>query len=71
MKKSADDLIARAVVDSDFRARLMADPDGVIAAEGYDVNDETRARIKEAASASPDAVNAAITAVVRDGGAAK
>jgi len=68
MKKSEKDLIGRAVVDSEFRARLLKDPDGVISAEGYEVADETRSRIREAASSTPTAVAAAIDAAVREGG---
>jgi hypothetical protein len=66
--KSEKDLIGRAVVDAPFRARLLADPDGVIDAEGYVVSDETRARIREAARSTPASVEAAISAAARDGG---
>lgn len=66
--KSDKDLIGRAVVDAAFRARLLADPDGVIEAEGYVVADETRARIKEAASSTTASVEAAIHSAAREGG---
>lgn len=66
--KSEKDLIGRAVVDAQFRTRLLADPDGVIDAEGYTVSDETRARIREAAQSTPASISAAIHAAARDGG---
>ena len=37
-----EDVIARAVTDADFRARLLADPEGTLAAEGYDVAHDPR-----------------------------
>lgn len=68
MSKSEADLIGRAVVDADFRGRLLADPDGTIASEGYEVSDETRRRITEAVNSSPEAIEAAIQTAARDGG---
>lgn len=68
MKRSESDLIGRAVVDTGFRARLLKDPEGVISAEGYEVGSEMRGRLKEAASSSPDAIDAAIAAAAREGG---
>lgn len=68
MKRSEKDLIGRAVVDAEFRTRLLKDPDGVISGEGYEVGEETRERIRQAASASPAAVESAISASAREGG---
>ncbi|WP_437594934.1 Franean1_4349 family RiPP [Sorangium sp. So ce1000] len=68
LKKSEAELIGRAVVDSSFRQQLLADPDRTIQAEGYDVAPETLQRIRDAASSTPEAVDAAIAAAARDGG---
>ncbi|WP_437280738.1 Franean1_4349 family RiPP [Sorangium sp. So ce375] len=67
-KKSEAELIGRAVVDSSFRKQLLADPERTIHAEGYDVGSETLQRIRDAATSTPEAVDAAIAAAARDGG---
>ena len=68
MKKSERDLIGRAVVDAEFRGRLLKDPDGVVEIEGYEISDDARARLRETASLSPAAVEAAIATAAREGG---
>lgn len=67
-KKSEAELIGRAVVDSSFRQQLLADPERTIHAEGYDVGAETLQRIRDAATSTPEAVDAAIAAAAREGG---
>lgn len=54
--KGKEELIGRAVVDADFRKRLLEDPDAVIAAEGYEIDAATLEQIK---SVDPDAAEAA------------
>lgn len=68
MKKPEKDLISRAVVDPNFRKRLLADPDDVIATDGYEISDDMLAQIKKSIAMSPAAVDAAIEAAARDGG---
>ena len=68
MKKTEADLIGRAVVDSGFRKQLLTDPDRILKDEGYTVSPETLARIREAGSSTPEAIDAAIAAAARDGG---
>ena len=67
-KKSQSELIAQAIRDPDFRRRLLADPEAVIAAEGYEVSEEARQQIKDVGQRSPAALEAAILASARDGG---
>ncbi|XXT22227.1 Franean1_4349 family RiPP [Sorangium sp. So ce429] len=67
-KKPEAELIGRAVVDSSFRQQLLADPERTIQAEGYDVGPETLQRIREAATSTPEAVDAAIATAAREGG---
>jgi len=54
--KAQEEIIGRAVVDPDFRKRLLADPEGTIAAEGYSASPEFIAQLKamdsEAAAAA-------------------
>lgn len=67
-KKTESELIGRAVVDSGFRKQLLADPDRTIQAEGYEIGSDMLERIREAAIATPEAVDAAIAAAAREGG---
>jgi hypothetical protein len=67
--KTEQELIAKAVVDSDFRKRLLADPEGVVASDGYEISAGTLKELKKTIAMTPEAVNAAIEAAVRDGGA--
>jgi hypothetical protein len=67
-KKTEDELIQRAIVDSSFRKQLLTDPDRTIESEGYEVGKDMLQRIRDAASSTPEAVDAAIAATARDGG---
>ncbi|KYF74251.1 hypothetical protein BE11_09415 [Sorangium cellulosum] len=67
-KKTEAELIGRAVVDSSFRQQLLASPERTIEAEGYEVGPETLQRIRDAATSTPEAVDAAIATAARDGG---
>lgn len=68
-KKTEQELIGRAVTDPVFRKKLLADPEGVVASDGYEVSAETLAEIKKAVTLTPTAVDAAIESAVREGGA--
>lgn len=67
-KKTEAELIGRAVVDPSFRQQLLASPERTIEAEGYDVAPETLQRIRDAATSTPEAVDAAIATAAREGG---
>lgn len=41
-----EELIGRAIIDADFRARLLADPQGTIEAEGFVVEPELINQLK-------------------------
>lgn len=56
MSKGKEELIGRAVIDEEFRARLLADPAGTIAAEGYEVDQEL---IDQLTNLDPEAAAAA------------
>jgi hypothetical protein len=66
MAKGKEELIGRAVVDADFRKRLLADPDGTIAAEGYEIDDELLAQIKSVDAAAAEAATADLDAAFAD-----
>jgi hypothetical protein len=63
MAKGKDELIGRAVVDADFRKRLLTDPEGVIASEGYEVEPDVIEKIKQL---DPDAAEAAAKGLTTD-----
>ena len=54
--KTKEALFARAVTDPEFRAQLLADPEGTIKAGGYEIDDESLEMIK---SFDADAAEAA------------
>jgi hypothetical protein len=54
-KKTVEELIGRALTDSDFRNKLLGSPEATLAEEGYEVGPEVIEAIK---SANPDEVNA-------------
>ena len=58
-KKNQDDLIGRAVIDPEFRRRLLADPEGTIAAGDYEVSPAFLTQLK---TIDPDAAEAAVAA---------
>jgi len=45
--KGREELIGRAITDKDFRQRLLKDPEGTIRAEGFVVDAETLAKLKQ------------------------
>jgi hypothetical protein len=45
--RGREELIGRAVTDPDFRKRLLEDPDGTIRAEGFQIDAETLAKLKQ------------------------
>ncbi len=61
--KGKEALFGRAVIDPDFRKRLLNDPEGTIAAEGYTVEQEVVDQLKamdaEAAEAAAQNVDEA------------
>jgi hypothetical protein len=46
-QKDLERLIGRAVLDTEFRARLLADPEKVIREEGFDLTEEELEKVKE------------------------
>jgi len=44
--KAQEEIIGRAVIDPDFRSRLLADPEGTIKAEGYTATPEFIAQLQ-------------------------
>lgn len=46
MKKDTKELIGRAVVDTDFRRRLLQDPEATIRDEGYEIDEEVLLKLK-------------------------
>lgn len=61
MAKGKQELIGRAVVDADFRKRLLADPEGVIQAEGYEVGPEVIEQIKSMDPAAAESAAKGLT----------
>ena len=45
--KSQEEVIGRAVIDPDFRDRLLKDPEGTVKAEGYAVSAEFITQLKD------------------------
>lgn len=65
--KTEQDLIARAILDAEFRGRLLKEPEAVIDAEGYQVSPQTRERIKSVATMTPQAIESAVISAAREG----
>jgi hypothetical protein len=63
MDQLPPELLGRAIQDSDFRRRLLADPGGVVAAEGYDLDD---AQLDALSRLDPAIVDDAIDALIGD-----
>jgi len=57
MAKDREALIGRAVTDDAFRRRLLADPEGTLKAEGYDVDPAVVAQLR---TIDPTAADAAV-----------
>ena len=53
--KSLNAMIGRAVVDDNFRGRLLKDPEATVKAEGYDVGTDMLDKIKGIDPAAADA----------------
>ena len=62
-------LVDKAMSDPDFRSHAQRDPDGALAAHGFDLNDDELAAVKEfqqqTAELPPDELNGAIANQVR------
>lgn len=58
--RDLDALIQRAATDTAFRARLIADPAGTIAAEGYEVPQETLSKMENIDQAAAEQALAAL-----------
>jgi Ribosomally synthesized peptide prototyped by Frankia Franean1_4349. len=63
MEQLPPELVGRAIQDSEFRRRLLADPDVVVAAEGYDLTD---AQLEALRNLDAAAVDQAIDAMLGD-----
>ena len=57
-KKGYNELVGRAIVDQDFRKKLLTDPDKVIKDEGFDIAPEILAKLK---AIDPVAAEAAVS----------
>jgi len=60
MSKGRDELIGKAVMDPEFRKRLLADPEKVIADEGYEIDD---ALLEQLRNIDPEAAEAATSSI--------
>jgi hypothetical protein len=65
-EKGTDSLIGRAVIDPDFRRRLLTDPEATIAAEGYEVSPEIMGQLKGMDPAAAEAAAANLDAAFAD-----
>jgi hypothetical protein len=63
MSQIPPELIGRAVQDPDFRHRLLTDPQGAVAAAGFELDEDQIAALKQL---DPEAVDEAIDALVGD-----
>lgn len=68
MDQFPPELLGRAIQDPGFRNRLLADPRGVAAAEGFDLDD---GQIEALSRLDQDTVDEAIAALVGDLNGAK
>lgn len=68
MDKIPPELIGRAIQDPDFRRRLLADPQGAVTAEGYELDQDQIEALQEL---DPEAIDEAIEALVGDLDASK
>ena len=66
MSKGRDELIGRAVMDADFRKRLLADPEKVVAEDGYEIDDELLAQLRNIDPAAAEAATSNIDAAFAD-----
>jgi hypothetical protein len=63
MEQLPPELVGRAIQDTEFRRRLLAEPEGVVAAEGYDL---TEAQMEAIRNLDAEAVDEAIDAMLGD-----
>jgi hypothetical protein len=63
MDQLPPELIGRAVQDPEFRRRLLTDPRGLVAAEGYDLDDD---QLEALSNLDADRVDDAIDALIGD-----
>lgn len=63
MEQLPPELVGRAIQDTEFRRRLLAEPEDVVAAEGYDL---TEAQMEAIRNLDADAVEEAIDAMLGD-----
>ena len=63
MDQLPPELIGRAVQDPEFRRRLLTDPRGLVAAEGYHLDDE---QLEALSSLDADRIDDAIDALIGD-----
>ncbi|MFP3880925.1 MAG: Franean1_4349 family RiPP [Actinomycetota bacterium] len=68
MEQLPSELVGRAIQNPDFRRRLLADPEGVAVAEGYDL---TEAQMDAIRNLDAAAVDEAIDAMLGDPSATK
>lgn len=61
-----EELIGRAVIDIDFRNRLLADPVGTIEAEGYDIEPALLEQLKNLDPAAAAAAAAGLDSAFTD-----
>lgn len=64
--KGKEELIGRAVVDADFRKRLLENPEAVVKAEGYEIDAATLAQIKSVDPAAAEAATSDIDSAFSD-----
>ena len=63
MEQLPPELVGRAIQDTEFRRRLLADPEGLVAAEGFDLTDT---QIEALRNLDAEAVDQAIDAMLGD-----
>lgn len=56
-KKGYNELVGQAIIDADFRKKLLSDPEGVIQAEGFEVEQAIVDKLK---AIDPVAAEAAV-----------
>ncbi len=57
-KKGYNELVGQAIIDADFRKKLLADPEQVIADEGYEIDQAVVDKLK---AIDPVAAEAAVS----------
>lgn len=57
-KKGYEEMVGRAITDAEFRGKLLKDPKGTIATEGYEVSADIMAKLE---AIDENAANAAVS----------